>query len=65
MSVTMSMRGAAPMLLVLAAGLLLAVAPVQIATPTLARGRHPLLTARGTLLLGQYCRHTGVMTVTT
>jgi hypothetical protein len=38
MSVTMSMRRAALMLLVLAAGLLLAVAAVQIATPPLRPG---------------------------
>jgi hypothetical protein len=65
MSVTMSMRRAALMLLVLAAGLLLAVAAVQIVTPTPARGHHPLLTARGAYLLGQYRRHTGVITVST
>jgi hypothetical protein len=51
MSVTMSMRRAAPMLLVLAAGLLLAVAAVQIATPTPARGQHRLLTARVALII--------------
>jgi hypothetical protein len=61
MSVTMRMRRAALRLLVLAAGLLLAVAAVQIATPSPARGRHPLLTARGDIftrtILPSYRRH--------
>ena len=56
MSVTMSMRRATLMLLVLAAGLLPGVAAVQIATPTPARGQHPPLTAMGPDLMGEASR---------
>ncbi len=47
MSVTMSMRRAALMLLVLAAGLLLAVAAVQIATPHSGQGPTPAAASKG------------------
>jgi hypothetical protein len=48
MSVTMSMRRAVPMLLVLASGLLLAVAAVQIATPHSGHGPTPAADKGGT-----------------
>ena len=47
MSVTMSVRRAALMLLVLAAGLLLAVAAVQIATPHSGHGPTPAADGKG------------------
>jgi len=47
MSVTMSMRRAALMLLVLAAGLLLAVAAVQIGTPHSGQGPIPAADSKG------------------
>ena len=48
MSVTMSMRRAALMLLLLAAGLLLAVAAMQIATPHSGQGPTPAADKGGT-----------------
>ena len=47
MSVTMSMRRAALMILVLAAGLLLAIASAQIATPHSGQGTIPAADGKG------------------